>query len=32
MYHAHVNMTYLTEEDYDAIVADRRARRTSDDD
>ena len=27
MYHAHVNMTYLTEEDYDAIVADRRARR-----
>ena len=30
MYHAHVNMTYLTEEDYDAIVADRRARRTSD--
>ena len=32
MYHAHVNMTYLTEEDYDAIIADRRARRTSDDD
>ena len=32
MYHAHVNMTYLTEEDYDAIVADPRARRTSDPD
>ena len=31
MYHAHVNMTYLTDEDYDQIIADRRARRTSND-
>jgi hypothetical protein len=29
MYHAHVNMTYLTDEDYEQIIADRRARRTS---
>ena len=27
MYHAHVNVTYLTDEDYEQIVADRRARR-----
>ena len=26
MYHAHVNMTYLNDEDYEQIVADRRAR------
>jgi hypothetical protein len=26
MYHAHVNMTYLTDEDYRQIIADRRAR------
>ena len=26
MYHAHVNMTYLTDEDYDQIIADRRAK------
>jgi hypothetical protein len=31
MYHAHVNMTYLTDEDYDQIIADRRARRSSND-
>ena len=31
MYHAHVNMTYLTDEDYEQIVATRRARRTSND-
>ncbi|WP_283644282.1 tetratricopeptide repeat protein, partial [Marinovum algicola] len=31
MYHAHVNMTYLTDEDYEQIIADRRARRTSND-
>ena len=31
MYHAHVNMTYLTDEDYDEIIADRRARRSSND-
>ena len=24
MYHAHVNVTYLTQEDYDKIVADRK--------
>ncbi len=27
MYHAHVNMTYLTDADYEQIIADRRARR-----
>jgi hypothetical protein len=26
MYHAHVNLTYLTDEDYEQIIADRRAR------
>ena len=26
MYHAHVNVTYLTDEDYEQIIADRRAR------
>ena len=26
MYHAHVNMTYLTDEDYRQIIAERRAR------
>ena len=31
MYHAHVNMTYLTDGDYEQIIADRRARRTSND-
>ena len=31
MYHAHVNMTYLTDEDYEQIITDRRARRTSND-
>ena len=31
MYHAHVNMTYLTDEDYEQITADRRARRSSND-
>jgi hypothetical protein len=31
MYHAHVNMTYLTDEDYDQIIVDRRARRSSND-
>ena len=25
MYHAHVNVTYLTDEDYEQITADRRA-------
>jgi hypothetical protein len=27
MYHAHVNVTYLTDEDYEAIVAERRRAR-----
>jgi len=31
MYHAHVNMTYLTDEDYEQITVDRRAKRTSND-
>ncbi len=31
MYHAHVNLTYLTDEDYEQIIADRRARRSSND-
>jgi len=31
MYHAHVNMTFLTDEDYEAIIADRRANRSSND-
>jgi hypothetical protein len=26
MYHAHVNMTYLTDEDYRQIIAEQRAR------
>ncbi len=26
MYHAHVNVTYLTDEDYEQIVAERQAR------
>ena len=30
MYHAHVNITYLTDDDYEQIVADRRAGRTDD--
>ena len=30
MYHAHVNITYLTDEDYEQIIADRRASRTDD--
>ena len=30
MYHAHVNVTYLTEEDYEQIVEARAARRTND--
>ena len=31
MYHAHVNVTYLTQEDYEQIVAEREAaRRTND--
>ena len=30
MYHAHVNVTYLTEEDYEQIVEERAARRTDD--
>ena len=29
MYHAHVNITYLTNEDYEQIIADRQARRIS---
>jgi hypothetical protein len=29
MYHAHVNVTYLTDEDYAAIVAERRRARAS---
>ena len=31
MYHAHVNVTYLTQEDYERIVAERRARRRAND-
>ena len=31
MYHAHVNMTYLTDEDYEQTIADRRARRAGND-
>jgi hypothetical protein len=31
MYHAHVNLTYLTDEDFEQISADRRAKRTSND-
>jgi hypothetical protein len=30
MYHAHVNVTYLTDEDYARIIAERRARPTID--
>jgi hypothetical protein len=30
MYHAHVNVVYLTDEDYEQIIADRRASRTDD--
>ena len=31
MYHAHVNVTYLTDEDYEQIIADRRTRKRTDD-
>ena len=31
MYHAHVNITYLTDEDYEQIITERRANRTSND-
>ena len=31
MYHAHVNMTYLTDADYQQIITDRRARRSRND-
>ena len=30
MYHAHVNVVYLTDEDYDQIVKDREAARATD--
>ena len=30
MYHAHVNVTYLTDEDYAEIIETRKARKSSD--
>ena len=31
MYHAHVNVTYLTQEDYEQIAAERRAKQRTND-